>query len=91
MTYDKERVYDNEIQPLIRQIKEKCLREGIPFVATFAIRDDGDQGFLFASIALQNEKGMPAVPLISRISGEILHDTPMLMTVGIKKAETNHD
>lgn len=35
--YDKKKIYDSEIAPLVKQLKEICARECIPFFSTFAI------------------------------------------------------
>ncbi|ANY67293.1 hypothetical protein BBD42_13025 [Paenibacillus sp. BIHB 4019] len=43
--YDKESIYDNEIEPLMKQIIEICKREQLPMAATFYLqehRNDGD-------------------------------------------------
>nr|WP_026681352.1 hypothetical protein [Priestia megaterium] len=44
--YDKEKVYDEEIAPLMKQIIEICKREELPMVAQYYLkkeRDDQDE------------------------------------------------
>ncbi len=41
--YSKARVYDKEIMPKIREIKDICARERIPFLTSFAIENDMDK------------------------------------------------
>jgi hypothetical protein len=40
--FDKERVLDEELKPLLDQIRVVCEREGIPVMYAFAYRSDGE-------------------------------------------------
>jgi hypothetical protein len=48
--FDKEKVYDEQISPIMTKIIEIAKREKISFACTYAIRDDGEpDGWLFCS------------------------------------------
>ena len=49
MTYDKESVYDNELNPLIAKVIEICQKEGIPFAMTYGIKEEEDGSMLYCS------------------------------------------
>lgn len=40
--YNLERVYDEQIAPLMEKIIEVCKKEGLPMFATFYYQDDSD-------------------------------------------------
>ena len=39
--FDAEGIYAAEIAPLIKSIVDKCRKNGIPFIASFAVKNDG--------------------------------------------------
>jgi hypothetical protein len=71
--FDKENVYDEQISPLMAQIIGICQREGIPMACTFAIRDDGDNGYLLCTSGLNGKNPKyPAMPESTEIQNAIL-------------------
>lgn len=48
--WEKERVYDSEISPLMTKIIEICKREKIPMVATFAYANDDEKVHMCTTI-----------------------------------------
>lgn len=44
MLYDKEKIYDDEISPLMAKIIEICKRENIPMAAQFYLKEQDDEG-----------------------------------------------
>ncbi|MFF2531539.1 hypothetical protein ACFVS2_21765 [Brevibacillus sp. NPDC058079] len=41
--FDKERVYDEKIAPLISQILKICQEEDIPMIASFKLKDETEE------------------------------------------------
>jgi len=86
MAFDKEAIYDDEIHPLMAKIIEICLRERIPMAATFAIKDDGEDGPLLCSTVIDGEDVDPETPgleVIKRVREAILQK-PLFMAVRIQ-------
>lgn len=49
MTFNKESIYDNQLNPLIAQVIEICGKEGIPFAMTYGIKEEEDGSMLYCS------------------------------------------
>jgi hypothetical protein len=59
MEFDKEKVYDEQINPLIKQIIEICEKNKIPGIASFCYKTtDGIDSFCTTFIPLAGE-GLP--------------------------------
>lgn len=55
MKYDLEAIYDEQISPLMAQIIDICDRHGLPMMATFAYKRDGEESdFCTSSVDSQN-------------------------------------
>ena len=39
--FDVEKIFSEEIAPLLKDIVEKCRKNNIPFIASFAVKNDG--------------------------------------------------
>lgn len=56
-TWDKEKVYDEEISPLMVQIIAICKREEMPIVASIQYRAGGDEGPGYCTTVILDGKG----------------------------------
>ena len=59
MQYDLEIVYDEQIAPLMAQIIEICEAHGLPMVATFAYKRDGDHEVDFCTSSIDSQNRAP--------------------------------
>lgn len=41
-TFDMREIYQEKIEPKVQQIRADCYKYGIPMIAIFAVRDDGE-------------------------------------------------
>jgi hypothetical protein len=57
--YDKERVYDEQIAPLLDQVIAICKREGIPLAASFEYRRDADGESYYCSCVIAPDRADP--------------------------------
>ena len=59
--YDKEKVYDDEIAPLMKQIIEICKREQLPMTAQFYLqeeREDDGEPMYCTTVIIPSKKEM---------------------------------
>ncbi|WP_180228106.1 hypothetical protein [Bacillus wiedmannii] len=92
--YDKEKVYDEEIAPLLQRIFEVCKREELPMVAQFYLSEespnsDSVQPLYCSSVIIPGERneeeGIQQLKSISKIMKYGTNGPPMVMTAMIRK------
>ncbi|MCP1124529.1 hypothetical protein NKR74_14655 [Bacillus sp. 3103sda1] len=92
--YDKEKVYDDEIAPLMQQILEICKREELPMVAQFYLAEespysDAVQPLYCSSVIVpgkrNEEEGIQQLQSIAQIMKYGTNGPPVVMTAMIRK------
>lgn len=41
-TFDMREIYQEKIEPQVKQLRAECYKYGIPMIAVFAVKDDGE-------------------------------------------------
>ncbi|AJH80306.1 hypothetical protein FOC88_27350 (plasmid) [Bacillus thuringiensis] len=93
--YDKEKVYDEEIAPLLQQILEICKREELPMVAQFYLAGESPYNEeavtpLYCSSVIipggrNEEEGIKQLQSINQIMKYGTNGPPVVMTAMIRK------
>lgn len=91
MTIDKEAVYDEKISPLVSQIIEICKQEKIPFVMSFALREESDEEEdLYCTTAIYGQPGMMKAPTFSKAI-KVLKNEPEFLGIMVQKGGSDAD
>jgi len=63
MTINDEKIYDEEISPLVKKVNEICKRENMPFIMSFAMTNK-DSEPLYCTSTIYGKYGMIETPQI---------------------------
>lgn len=79
--FDCEKIYDDEISPLMAQIIKICRDNKIPMVASFAYHNDLEQGVGLCSTAMNDFEGRK-IPQLNAAATELYRSSTFIaMTI----------
>ena len=91
MTIDKEAVYDEKVSPLVSQIIEICKQEKIPFIMSFALREESEEvGDLYCTTAIYGQPGMMKTSTFPKAM-KVIKSEPEFLGVMIQKGGYDAD